>query len=142
MENVPTATADPTMTRINNYRYIEEANRSGIDLSKLGDRVSALEKENADLKKKMNEPKESPMSAELFAMQQAIVKDNPRVKEARERLAHVREEAIAQLLYADHPAYKMAHDTFTNAVNAAYMEHVKGSGYVGPTTGTEIKTTE
>jgi hypothetical protein len=122
-----------------NYAFITEANRNGVKLRDISTKLTALEKECIELRKAANESKTPTMTAELFAVQQEIVKVNPNVINARTMLARVKEEALARILISDDKAYQTAHEAYVAAVNSAYLEYMKGTGHA---IGTEIKTTE
>jgi len=115
-------------TRIANYRYLDEANAKGIDLSKLADKCAKYEKEIEDHHKKIAEleKRTTPASAELFAIQEATVKDDTKVAEAYRTLDMLRKGALERLLRND-AEYKAADDQYRKVVNDVYLERAKRS---------------
>lgn len=93
--------------RVENYNLLEKLNAQGIKL--------------ADLMKKaeQNEPKgEDP---EVFSIMESAVKNDPEVKEARQRVADVKSTVLAKICY-QYPEYKEAIDNYRHVVSKTYKQ--------------------
>jgi len=110
-------------TRLSNYRFVEEANAKNIDLAQLSSKCGQLEKENEDLRKKSSY---SPAEAELFALQEQAVKDNPGVQEAYRKFTTAKIHASHRVLMAHDKEYREAYDNYCKVVTDEYVEKVKG----------------
>lgn len=100
--------ADNTLSaseRVENYNLLEKLNAQGIKLS--------------DLMKKaeQNEPKET--DPEVFSIMESAVKNDPEVKEARQRAAEMKSRVLAKICY-QYPEYKAVIDEYRSIVTKAY----------------------
>ena len=96
-----------TADRVENYNLLEKLNAQGIKLS--------------DLMKKaeQNEPKgEDP---EVFSIMESAVKNDPEVKEARQRVADVKSSVLVKICY-QYPEYKEAIDNYRHVVSKIYKQ--------------------
>jgi len=120
---------DEYNTRMANYRYVEEANRKGVDLSKLEDKLKRYEMEIEDHHKEIAELKKraqtSSISAELFGIQEATVKDMPTVQHAKKICDTAKIHALHRVLAMYDPQYKSAYETYEKAVTDAYVTQAK-----------------
>lgn len=116
--------------RIANYRFVEEANNRNIDLSQLSSKCGQLEKENEELRKKTSY---SPAEAELFALQEQAVKDNPNVQEAYKHFNTAKIHASHRVLMAHDKEYRDAYDHYCKVVTDEYVSKFKGTGKPAPT---------
>lgn len=102
--------ADNTLSaseRVENYNLLEKLNAQGIKLS--------------DLMKKaeQNEPKET--DPEVFSIMESAVKNEPAVKEARQKAADVKSTVLAKICY-QYPEYKEAIDNYRHVVSETYKQ--------------------
>jgi len=117
---------------VRNYRVVADAIAKGIDLEAVMAGKEKTDKEISDLKKQLEDAKSAvhatgATSAELFAIQQSLVKDNPVVISTHVMLQRVKEEALNRLLYGEDKGYKTAYDAYKKAVDDAYINHVKAT---------------
>jgi len=116
-------------TKMANYRYVEEANRNGVDLSKLDEKCKRYEKEIDDHHKEIAELKKkvqtSSISAELFGIQEMAVKDVPAVIHAKKICDTAKIHALHRVLSMYDQQYKTAYEAYEKAVTDAYVLQAK-----------------
>jgi len=123
---------------MDNYRFLEEANKKGINLAEMDEKLKKYEKEIADhhliiedLKKRVQG---SPASAELFSIHEQAVKDVPTVQHARMVSDRSKIHALHRVLMAHDSEYKDAYTNYEKAVQEAYVQHAKSAVTVPPVT--------
>lgn len=99
-----------------NYELFNKLMRDNVYLPDLIRKVDDLEKKINDMEK----PKENPIDAELFAVMEQAVKDEPSVLEARRRLQNEKTRVISELCMKSEE-YRTCFDGYRTAVNAAYV---------------------
>ena len=99
-----------------NYDLFGKMMKEGVYLPELVKKIDALEAEIKEIKK----PKESPMDAQLFAVMEQAVRDDPEVQNAKRKLQDEKTRIISELCMADEN-YRQLFDSYRTAVNAAYV---------------------
>lgn len=101
-----------TAERVENYNLVEKLNQEGKRL--------------ADILKQAEE-KRSPEDPEIFGIMEAAVKNDPKVKDARQRLADTKSAVLAKICY-QYPEYREAMDEYRKEVAETYKAKIgKGS---------------
>jgi len=111
-----------------NYDLFGKMMKEGVYLPELVKKIDALEAEIKEIKK----PKESPMDAQLFAVMEQAVRDDPEVQNAKRRLQDEKTRIISELCMADEN-YRQLFDSYRTAVNAAYVGKKESSNIVDQT---------
>lgn len=99
-----------------NYDIFGKMMKEGIYLPELVKKIDSLEAEIKEIKK----PKDSPMDAQLFAVMEQSVRDDPEVQSAKRKLQDEKTRIITELCMADEN-YRKCFDSYRTAVNAAYV---------------------
>lgn len=111
-----------------NYDLFGKMMKEGVYLPELVKKIDALEAEIKEIKK----PKESPMDAQLFAVMEQAVRDDPEVQNAKRKLQDEKTRIISELCMADEN-YRQLFDSYRTAVNAAYVGKKESSNIVDQT---------
>lgn len=99
-----------------NYELFNRMMKDGVYLPGLVKKIEDLEKKVDE----MGKPKDNPIDAELFAVMESAVRDDPTVSDARRRLQSEKTRVISALCIADE-GYRKAFEDYRRAVNAAYV---------------------
>lgn len=105
-----------TQQQAENYDLFGKLMKEGVYLPDLIKKVDSLEAKINDLEK----PKVNPMDAELFAVMEASVKDDPAVIDAKRKLQNEKTRVISELCMKDE-AYRRSFDEYRRTVNQAYV---------------------
>mgnify|MGYP006886753797 CR=1 FL=1 len=103
---------------VENYAAFSDLQKNGVYLPELMKKMQEFD----DLKKRFDEMDRSKPSvdAELFAVMEQTVRDDPGVKEARRRMSDEKTRVINEICMRDEGFRKVAED-YRKAVNAAYL---------------------
>lgn len=91
--------------RVENYNLLEKLNAQGIKLS--------------DLMKKAEQSESKGEDPEVFSIMESAVKNEPAVKEARQKAAEMKSSVLAKICY-QYPEYKAVIDEYRAIVTKAY----------------------
>lgn len=92
--------------RVENYNLLEKLNSQGIKLSDILKQAESTQKiEDAD----------------IFKVMESEVRNDPTVKDARDRLTEVKTEIIVKLC-SQYPEYRTAAETYRRTVRETYMK--------------------
>lgn len=94
-----------TADRVENYNLLEKLNAQGIKLS--------------DLMRKAEQSESKGEDPEVFSIMESAVKNEPAVKEARQRAAEMKSSVLAKICY-QYPEYKAVIDEYRAIVTKAY----------------------
>jgi len=114
-----------TKQQADNYSTFSELMKQGVYLPDLLKKIDALESRVDE----MSKPKENPIDAELFAVMEQAVKDDPAVVEARRKLQAEKTRVISELCMQSE-AYRDAFNQYRRQVNSSYVsvrEEVKAT---------------
>lgn len=109
---------NPTLTpsqQMDNYNAFSQLQKEGVYLPDLMKRITALES-----KVKSYDESKREADADLFAVMEASVKNEPVVKEARQRVADEKSRIIVELCQRDE-RYRNAVEEYRRTVNAEYI---------------------
>ena len=105
-----------TAQQSENYSTFSELMKQGVYLPDLLKKIDSMEKRMAEIEK----PKENPIDAELFAVMEQAVKDDPEVMGTKRTLQSEKTRVISELCIKDEQ-YRKAFDSYRRAVNSAYV---------------------
>lgn len=92
--------------RVENYNLLEKLNSQGIKLSDILKQAESTQKiEDAD----------------IFKVMESEVRNDPTVKDARDRLTEVKTEIIVKMC-SQYPEYRTAAETYRRTVRETYMK--------------------
>lgn len=114
-----------TQQQSDNYELFNKLMKDNVYLPDLMRKIDDLEKRVNE----MDKPKENPIDAELFAVMEQAVKDDPQVLEAKRRLQAEKTRVISELCMKSED-YRRCFDEFRRAVNSAYVsaKEIKAPG--------------
>ncbi len=110
-----------TKQQADNYSTFSELMKQGVYLPDLLKKIDALESRVDE----MSKPKENPIDAELFAVMEQAVKDDPSVANAKRELQNEKTRVISELCIRDE-RYRDAFENYRHIVNSCYV-HLKES---------------
>ncbi len=104
---------------IENYSAFSELQKQGVYIPDLVKKMGEFD----DMKKRLDELSASKptVDAELFAVMEQAVKDDPAVKDARHRMNEEKTRVLTDLCMRDE-AFRLASDEYRRAVNRAYID--------------------
>lgn len=105
-----------TQQQAENYDLFGKMMKEGVYLPDLVKKIDALESKINDLEK----PKDNPVDAQLFAVMEQSVRDDPEVVAVKRRLQDEKTRIISELCMSKEP-YRKLFDEYRTAVNAAYV---------------------
>lgn len=111
-----TGNALSAQQQADNYDMFGRMMKEGVYLPDIVKKIDALESEV----KEMRKPKESAMDAQLFAVMEQSVRDDPEVVTARRKLQDEKTRIISELCMSKE-GYRKLFDEYRTAVNAAYV---------------------
>ena len=116
--NPTSDTAEPLSLekRANNYKVFDALMKQGVDLEK----IVAQSKQTEALQKQVESMKKNDIDAELFSIMESAVKNEPEVREARQRASEVKTKIITEICLKS-PEYAEALHQYRRAVNQAYI---------------------
>lgn len=106
-----------TQQQADNYAAFSKMMNEGVYIPDLVKRLDALETEVSDLRKS---PAAAPIDADLFLVMESAVKDDPDVKNARQRMATEKTRVLTEICSKD-TRFKEALDDYRREVNRAYI---------------------
>lgn len=109
--------------RADNYNAFTELMNRGVYLPDLIKRLDDME---AKVKALESQPKHD-TNAELLAVMEAAVKNNPEVKQARQKVADVKTAIINEMCIKD-PRFKDALEAYKTTVNRVYIQTRESDG--------------
>jgi hypothetical protein len=110
-----------------NYNTFSELMKQGVHLPTLLKRLDDLESKVRTLE---SQPKQD-TNAELLAVMERAVKNDPEVKEARQKVADVKSRIISELCMQDE-RYKQALEDYKTTVNRVYIGKRESDGRISP----------
>ena len=105
-----------TQQQSDNYELFNKMMKDNVYLPDLVRKIDDLEKKINE----MDKPKENPIDAELFAVMEQAVKDDPAVIEARKRLQNEKTRVISELCMQSE-GYRDAFTQYKRQVNSSYI---------------------
>lgn len=105
-----------TKQQSDNYEMFSKMMKENIYLPDLVQRISTLESKIEE----MSKPKQNPVDAQLFAVMEQSVRDEPEVVSARRRLQDEKTRIISDMCMSNE-AYRRLFDEYKTAVNSAYI---------------------
>ena len=115
-----------TQQKSDNYELFNKLMKDNVYLPDLVKKIDDLEKKVNE----MDRPKENPIDAELFAVMEQAVKDDPAVLNAKRALQNEKTRVISELCVRDEK-YREAFDGYRRAVNQAYVSAKEVKASVG-----------
>lgn len=139
-ENIIKAVNNPgnglsVQQKADNYSTFSKLMEENVYLPDLIKKIDALEKK-VDT---MSAPKENALDAEIFAVMESTVKDDPSVAEAKSILQSNKTRIISELCMRDE-GYRNAYEEYRRRVNASYIAKRELSGGKGDTQIRQIQT--
>lgn len=107
-----------TQQQSENYEIFSKMMREGVYIPDLIQKINALETKVDE----MSKPKESVMDAQLFAVMEQAVREDPSVQEARRRLQTEKTRIISELCMQDE-TYRKLFNEYRTTVNSAYIDY-------------------
>ena len=102
---------------VENYATFSDLQKQGVYLPELVKKMQEFD----DLKKRFDEMDSRPsVDAELFAVMEQTVRDDPGVRDARRRMSDEKTRVINEICMRDEGFRKVAED-YRRAVNSAYL---------------------
>ena len=105
-----------TQQKADNYNTFSEMMKQGVYLPDLVKDMEALKAKVQELER----PKTSEVDAEIFAVMEHAVKDDPDVVQAKNRLARAKTRVISELCMRDEE-YRRLFDEYRTAVHTKYV---------------------
>lgn len=104
---------------IENYSTFSELQKQGVYLPDLVKKMGEFD----EMKKRVDELSASKptVDAELFAVMEQAVRDDPAVKDAKHRMGEEKSRVLTEICMRD-DAFRLASDEYRRAVNRAYIE--------------------
>lgn len=106
---------DALNLRTENYKLVDQLNQEGISLKDVLGQIDDLKKRFDNIDK----PAQT-IDADLFAVMEASVHDDPAVIEAKRKVAEEKTRVLAELCAKD-PKFMAARDEYRSAVSRAYI---------------------
>ena len=107
-----------TKQQSDNYELFSKMMKEGVYLPDLIQKINALESKVDE----MSKPKENVIDAQLFAVMEQAVREDPSVIEAKRKLQAEKTRIISELCMADENYRKLFGD-YKTAVNSAYIDY-------------------
>ena len=102
---------------VENYATFSDLQKQGVYLPELVKKMQEFD----DLKKRFDEMDSRPsVDAELFAVMEQTVRDDPGVRDARRRMSDEKTRVINEICMRDEGFRRVAED-YRRAVNSAYL---------------------
>lgn len=102
---------------VENYAAFSDLQKQGVYLPELVKKMQEFD----DLKKRFDEMDSRPsVDAELFAVMEQTVRDDPGVRDARRRMSDEKTRVINEICMRDEGFRRVAED-YRRAVNSAYL---------------------
>lgn len=103
-----------------NYDTFSELMKQGVYLPDLIQSIESLKAEVAELKKGAK----TQIDTDLFEAMEASVKNEPEVRQARQRMAEEKTRVLTDMCMND-PRFKEAYDGYRRTVNQAYIRRAE-----------------
>ena len=105
-----------------NYNTFSRLMKEGVYLPDMVKRIDELETKV----KGIEEAPKNKMNEELFAVMESVVRSDPEVRTARQKLADVKTEILTEMCLKD-PRYREVYDDYRTTVNRQYIHQKEQS---------------